>query len=361
MDVADVRRHLGLAPEEAPALAGRVARRVFVIGQGARAAPVDPALLTVLHREVHLDRYPGVERVPAQGATVQVMRVAVEQVPLKEVGMRVELLAGAAGVLFADLAQVVLDQMVQHALAVGEGRLALGTRVSRHLVAVVGLQVPRQVFPEGLEVFESGAATTAQEGTSGVTAVCGGSVRGEFVREIRRFRHVSGPLQPRVSRIVDAVHLRLPVLHHGRTRRGGPAILAVLKNVVLGVGGRGRARDAAQRAHHHRGAERAEPVYRQQVFAQAAQRGELHGALVARERVLVVVPLAGPLTVLGVFPVARVLRRQRAVLPIQRFVAGRSHLLVRPAGRRRHSQTFAAQNRLVHRVHVHLQLLHAAE
>lgn len=36
------------------------------------------------------------------------------------------------------------------------------------------------------------------------------------------------------------------------------------------------------------------------MLAQAAQRGELHGALVTGERVLVMVPLAGPLAVLGI-------------------------------------------------------------
>lgn len=77
MHAAYVRRHLSLAPEEASALAGCVARRVFVVRQGARAAPIDPAFLTVFHREMHLDRHPGVERVPAQSATVQMMRVAV--------------------------------------------------------------------------------------------------------------------------------------------------------------------------------------------------------------------------------------------------------------------------------------------
>lgn len=286
--------------------------------------------------------------------------------PLKEIGMRVEFLAGAAGVLLADLTQVVLNQMVQHVFAVGKGRFALRTRVSRHLVAVIGLQVSRQVFPERLEVLQSGAALTAEKGTSGVAAAAtadagirGGPVSGVFVREIRRFRHVSAPLQPRVSRdaVVDAVYFRLPVLHRGSRR--GPTILTVLENIVLGVGSCGRARDAAQWAHHHRRAERAEPVYRQQMFAQAAQRGELHGALVARERVLVVVPLAGSL--LSVFRVFPILRR-RAVLTIQRLVArARGRLFVRSAGRRRYSQTLAAQDRLMHRVHVHLQLLHAAE
>lgn len=71
--IAHVGRHLGLAPEEAPAIAGnrvRSRRRVLVVGQRAYATSINPALLAVLDREVHLYRYLGIERVPAQSATV---------------------------------------------------------------------------------------------------------------------------------------------------------------------------------------------------------------------------------------------------------------------------------------------------
>lgn len=89
----------------------------------------------------------------------------------------------------------------------------------------------------------------------------------------------------------------------------------MLKNVMLGVGCRGGARDPAQRAHHHR-RETVVPVYRQQVLPQASQRGEFHGALVARESVLVIViALArGPL-------LAQLLRGRLLVTPIERLVA----------------------------------------
>lgn len=102
------------------------------------------------------------------------------------------------------------------------------------------------------------------------------------------------------------------------------------------------------------------------MIAQTGQGGEFHGTLVAGERVLVVVSFAGrsvgPL-LRRVLPVgARVLR---AVLAIGRLVARAKHrlLLVRRSARRRWArQTLrAAEDRLVHRAHVHLQLLHAAE
>lgn len=270
---AHVGRHLGLAPEEAPAVAGvcrvRPRRRVLVVGQGAYATSVDPTLLAVLDREVHLYRHLGVERVPAQSATVQMMRVGVQQVSLKLIRMRVELLARAAREFLADLTEVVFGQMGQHVLAGREDGLALGTQMlpaGYLLVAVVGLQVPGHVLAKGLEILERGVTLTAQQGVGGVAS---GGIRGcpgrTFVREIGGFQsRVSASRHSGVSRwsaVVNAVQLRLAVIYPGRRRQS--AVLAVLENVVLGVGRCRGARNTAQRAYHHRRAEAAvHSVYR---------------------------------------------------------------------------------------------------
>lgn len=77
MDVPHVVRHLGFTPEEALPLSRSVPRRIFIIRNGAGIAPINPALLTMLHSEVNLYSHPGVEGVPAQGAPVQMMSVTV--------------------------------------------------------------------------------------------------------------------------------------------------------------------------------------------------------------------------------------------------------------------------------------------
>lgn len=237
---ANVRRHLGLAPKEAPTLDRRVPRRVLVVGQDARAAPIDPALLAMFHREVHLYRHLGIEGVPTKRATVQMMSVALQQVPLKEIRMRIKLLAGAASVLLTDLTQVVLDEMGQHVFAIRERSVALRARMPGHFIAVIGLQVPCQMFPKRFKVLQGGAALAAQQGTGGVaaTGVRAGPDR-MLVRKIGRlWRAPLRSLRSCVSRgsVVNAVHLRLAVLDR-RCRRRATA-LAMLKNVVLGVGGR---------------------------------------------------------------------------------------------------------------------------
>lgn len=83
VNVSDVAGHFGFASEEAPSLPGRVTGRVLVIGNGASVASIDSALLAVFHREMDLYRYPGVESVPAQSASVEMMSVAVEEMPLE--------------------------------------------------------------------------------------------------------------------------------------------------------------------------------------------------------------------------------------------------------------------------------------
>lgn len=107
MHTAHVGCYLGFASEVTPAVAGCRIRdrwRVLIVGQSARAASIDPALLAVLHREVHLYRHPGVESVPAQSAAIEMMSVYVQQVFLKLLRMRVQLLARVTCVLLAKLA-----------------------------------------------------------------------------------------------------------------------------------------------------------------------------------------------------------------------------------------------------------------
>lgn len=139
VDVPDMIRHLRFAPEEASTLPRRVSRRVLIIGHSARIAPIDPALLTVLHSEVNLYRYSGVKSVPTQSASVQMVRVAVEQVPLQEVRMRVQLLAGSASILLADLTQIMLRQMRQHVLPVLETGFAFRTGMPHRIVPMISL------------------------------------------------------------------------------------------------------------------------------------------------------------------------------------------------------------------------------
>jgi len=103
-------RHLSFASEEAPAVAGsRVCsrRRIFVVGQRTYTAAIDPTLLAVLDCKMHLYRYLGIKRVPTQSATVQMMRMRVQQMSLKLIWMRVELFTGAAYEFFADLSYVM--------------------------------------------------------------------------------------------------------------------------------------------------------------------------------------------------------------------------------------------------------------
>lgn len=367
---AHVGCHFGFAPEEAPAVAGRRIRdwrRVLIIRQRTCIASVDPALLAVLHREVHLYRYSGVKGVPAQGAAIEMMSVHIQQVLLKLLRMRIQLLARVTRVLLANLAQIMFGQVNQHVLAIWEDDLALGTRMlpaGGLLSAMIGLQMPRQMFAERLKILQRGAALAAQQRTSGVTAsdaVSGVSGR-VLVREIGRFRRVSAARRSGIPHgaVVNAVQLRLPVIY----RRCRSAILTVLKNIMLGVGGRRGARDTAQRAHHHCCAKSVEAVYREKMIAQAGQRGELHGALIAGERILVVIPFAGSLvSIFGVLPIRS--RLFRAVLVVQQLVAwteSRLLLVQRSTRRRRSRQALrAAQDRLVHRVHMHLELLHATE
>lgn len=166
--IAHMGCHLGLAPEEAPAITGnrvRPRRRILVVGQRAHATSVDPALLAVLDREVHLYRYFGVKRVPAQSATVQMMCMGVQQVSLKLIRMRIEFLAGAARVFLTDLTQVMLGQVGQHVLTGREDGLALGTQMLSGylLVTVISLQVPGHVFAKGLEILQRGVALAAQQ------------------------------------------------------------------------------------------------------------------------------------------------------------------------------------------------------
>lgn len=175
--------HFSLAPEEAPTVitGSRITarRRVLVVGDSATsAAPIHLAFLAVLHREVHLYRHPGVERVATERAPIEMMRVYVEQVSLQQVRMRVELLARVAYVLLADLAEVVLGQVCEHVLAIREDRIALGTRMlqltgnGRLLIAphMVRLKMPSDVLAERVKVLERGTALGAQQGTSGVSS-----------------------------------------------------------------------------------------------------------------------------------------------------------------------------------------------
>lgn len=157
--IAHVGRHLGLAPEEAPAVAGsrvRPRRRVFVVGQSAYATSINPALLAVLDCEMHLYRHLRVERIAAQSATVQMMSVGVQQVSLKLIRMRVKFLAGTAREFLTDLTQIMLGQVGQHVLAGWKNGLALRTYMlpGYFLVAMVGLQVPSHVFTKGLEILQ---------------------------------------------------------------------------------------------------------------------------------------------------------------------------------------------------------------
>lgn len=118
----------------------------------------------MLDREVHLYRHLGVERVAAQSATVQMMRVGVQQVSLKLVRVRIKFLAGAAREFLADLAEVVLGQVGQHVFAGREDGLALGAQMlpaGYLLVAMVGLQMPSHVLAKGLEVLQRSVTLAA--------------------------------------------------------------------------------------------------------------------------------------------------------------------------------------------------------
>lgn len=121
------------------------------------------------------------------------MRVGVQQVSLKLIRMRIELLAGAARVFLADLTQVVLGQVGEHVLTGWENGLALGTQMLSTgylLVTVIGLEVPSHVLTKGFEILQRGVALAAQQSVGGIaTRGVGWPVR-TFIREIGGFRDV---------------------------------------------------------------------------------------------------------------------------------------------------------------------------
>lgn len=265
--------------------------------------------------------------------------------------MRVELLAGTAGVLFADLTEIVFRQMYQHVLPVLKSGLALRTGMSQRVVSVVRLEMSGQVFPERFEVLQRGSALTAEQSTRGVTAL---GRSGMFAREIGRLR--GGLISSRA--LLASGALRVPVatvdlVHELSTVQWAHAsILAVLEDVMFRVGCRGGTRYSAEWAHHQRGTETVGSVDRDQVIPERAQRGELHGALVAGETVLVEVLLHRSGRLLLVLPLV-ILGRSLGPM-IQRFLALVAELLVASAWRRWHRHVLTAKDRLVHRVHVHL-------
>lgn len=161
--------------------------------------------------------------------------------------MGIEFLARAAGVLLADLPEIMLRQMCQHVLPVLEAGLAFRATVSDHVVPVVGLQMPGQMLPEGLEVLQGCPALPAQQRARCVTVLRG---RGMFARQVCWLRRclISGQLTPRHLRIVAAVHFGLRVL--SAVQRTDASVLAVLKNVVLGVRSRRGTWYTAEGAHH---------------------------------------------------------------------------------------------------------------
>lgn len=262
--------------------------------------------------------------------------------------MRVELLAGTAGVLLADLTEVVLGQMHQHVLFILESSLALGTRMSNDVVPVISLKMPGQVFPERFEILQSSAALTTEQSSSCVTAL--GRV---FVSQIGWLgRGLLPALLTSVLRVVSAVQFQARVF--STVQRIHPSVLAVLENVVLCIGRCGGTGNTTEGTHHQSRTKPVGSMNGYQMVPQRAQRGELHGALITGKRVLVMIL---PLWILLILPLVIV----GSLGSVQRFLSLISDLLVAPVRRRRYRHALPAQDRLVHRVHVHLKLLHAAE
>lgn len=100
-----------------------------------------------------LYRHSGIKSVFTESASVKVVSVTIEQVPLKKIWMGIELFAGTTGILFANLAQIMLCQVHQHVFPVLESGLTLGTRMSDSIVSMISLKVSGQMFSERFKVL----------------------------------------------------------------------------------------------------------------------------------------------------------------------------------------------------------------
>ena len=156
----------------------------------ARRAAVQVALVAVPHREVHLHVHLRLERLPAEGAAVEVVRVDVHQVFLQLVGLRERLPAAGAAVLGGHR-QVVRDQVGLQVVALRGGAVALrggaaGRGRPRGGVGAWGRGggAPAEavhrldVLTESVDVGKAGAALRAHDGDGVVRGGggCGGGV-----------------------------------------------------------------------------------------------------------------------------------------------------------------------------------------